>query len=95
MKVEKMPTELEIYLFDLQGYVQIDNALTIEEVEELNYSLDKIPSLEPGEWYGYVQAHSYGGTTGPSPELLERLTPERRQIVQPQPLLSRQPRVHV
>ena len=59
-----MPTELEIYLFDLQGYVQIENALTIKEVEELNNSLDKIPLLQPGEWYGYVQAHSYGGTTG-------------------------------
>ena len=31
----------------------------------------------------------------PSAELLERLTPERRQIVQPQSLLPRQPQVYV
>ena len=59
-----MPTDLEVYLFDLRGYIHLEQALSIQEVEVLNHSLDQIPSLEPGEWHGYVQAHSYGGETG-------------------------------
>ena len=59
-----MPTALEIYLFDLRGYVILPAALSSEEVAELNSCLDTIPELEPGEWYGYVHAHSYGESVG-------------------------------
>ena len=59
-----MPTDLEIYLFDLRGYVILPAALSSAEVADLNSCLDAIPELEPGEWYGYVHAHSYGETVG-------------------------------
>ena len=59
-----MATDLETYLFDLRGYLHLENALTAGEVAELNACLDEIPPLEPGEWYGYVHAHNYGHTTG-------------------------------
>jgi len=59
-----MPTDLEIYLFDLRGYVILPAALSWEEVADLNSCLDAIPELEPGEWYGYVHAHSYGESVG-------------------------------
>ena len=59
-----MVSDLEIYLFDLRGYVVLPNALTSEEVAELNEFLDAIPPLEAGEWYGYVHAHRYGTTDG-------------------------------
>ena len=59
-----MVSDLEIYLFDLRGYVVLPNALTPEEVAELNECLDAIPPLEQGEWYGYVHAHRYGTTDG-------------------------------
>jgi hypothetical protein len=58
-----MATDLETYLFDLRGYIQLEQALSSEEVAELNASLDKIPKLQPGEWHGNVHAHSYGDAT--------------------------------
>ena len=59
-----MVSDLEIYLFDLRGYIVLPNALTLEEVAELNDDLDAIPPMEAGEWYGYVHAHRYGTTDG-------------------------------
>lgn len=59
-----MVSDLEIYLFDLRGYIVLPGALTSGEVADLNACLDAIPPLTPGEWYGYVHAHSYGSTTG-------------------------------
>lgn len=58
------PTDLETYLFDLQGFVVLRGALGTGEVAELNACLDAIPRLSPGEWYGYVHAHTYGTKDG-------------------------------
>ena len=59
-----MVDELDIYLFDLRGYLHIEGALDAAEVRQLNEGLDAIPSLEPGEWFGYIQAHTYGTVDG-------------------------------
>ena len=59
-----MVTDLDTYLFDLLGYLFLPGALTPDEVADLNACLDDIPSLEPGEWYGYIHAHQYGTTDG-------------------------------
>ena len=59
-----MVTDLDIYRFDLRGYLEIPQALTSAEVAELNACLDAIPTLQPGEWYGYVHAHQYGSGDG-------------------------------
>ncbi|MBB29004.1 MAG: hypothetical protein CME25_08905 [Gemmatimonadetes bacterium] len=60
-----MATDLKTYLFDLRGYIQLEQALTSEEVADLNTRLDEIPKLEPGEWFGNVHAHNYGdGNSG-------------------------------
>jgi len=58
------PTDLEIYLFDLHGYLVLENALTKAEVDECNACLDAIPPLKVGEWWGYVHAHSFGTSDG-------------------------------
>ena len=58
-----METDLETYLFDLRGYLHLENALSDKEVGVLNACLDEIPPLAPGEWYGHVQAHTYGDDT--------------------------------
>ncbi|MEM7129468.1 MAG: phytanoyl-CoA dioxygenase family protein [Chloroflexota bacterium] len=58
------PTEMEIFLFDLRGYVVLKNALSQEEVAELNASLDALPPIKKGEWYGYVHGHSFGKKDG-------------------------------
>ena len=58
------PTDLEIYLFDLQGFVHLKQALSKPEISGLNTCLDKIPPMHPGEWHGYVHAHTYGTVDG-------------------------------
>ena len=52
-----MITDLDIYRFDLRGYLEIPQALTPGEVGELNACLDAIPPLSPGEWYGFDPIH--------------------------------------
>jgi len=58
------PTDLEIYLFDLRGYLLLENALSADEVAALNAGIDEIMPLKPGEWHGYVHGHAYGTTDG-------------------------------
>lgn len=58
-----MVNDLDIYRFDLRGYIILRGALSADEVGELNAVLDEIPPLDPGEWHGYVHGHSYGDET--------------------------------
>jgi len=58
------PTDLEIYLFDLRGYLVLENALSTEELAAINTILDTVPTLKQGEWWGNVHAHSFGTTDG-------------------------------
>lgn len=61
-------TPREEYLFDLNGYIILKNVLSSSHVAEMNALLTEITTLDPplrqGEWYGCVQAHSYGGAEG-------------------------------
>lgn len=59
-----MLTDLDIYLFDLRGYLVIENALTADEVVALNAGIDAILPLKHGEWFGYVHGHTYGDDEG-------------------------------
>ena len=59
-----MPTDMEIYLFDLRGYLLLENALTPPEVAQLNAGIDAILPLQAGQWHGYVHGHQYGVTDG-------------------------------
>lgn len=58
------PTDLEIYLFDLRGYLILKNALTPQEIAAMNAILDTVPPIKQGEWWGNVHAHSFGTTDG-------------------------------
>lgn len=57
-------TDLDVYLFDLRGYLILENALSPQEVAECNTILDKLQNLKPGEWAGHAHAHTYTGTEG-------------------------------
>ena len=61
-------SEAEQFLFDLRGYLILKNAITKDHVAELNATLDEMIGLDPplahGEWYGAVQAHTFGGLDG-------------------------------
>jgi hypothetical protein len=54
-----MPTQLDDYLFDLQGYLKLKNALTPEEVGEANRHIDAIPRIGRNEWYGYIHREDH------------------------------------
>lgn len=56
--------DMNVYLFDLLGYVILRNAVTPQHVQELNAGLDAIPRLKPGQWHGFVQGHSYNDRDG-------------------------------
>ncbi|TWD82573.1 ectoine hydroxylase-related dioxygenase (phytanoyl-CoA dioxygenase family) [Kribbella amoyensis] len=49
------PTELDDYLFDLRGYLVLEQALEPDLVDDLNTALDALPRLQPQAWFGNVQ----------------------------------------
>lgn len=61
-----MPTALENYLFDLRGYLVLKNALSPQEVRELNEGLDAMPPLKPDEWHGHVHRENMPDHRGTS-----------------------------
>src|SRR5215216_5161301 len=59
-----MPTDLEIYLFDLRGYLLLEQALSKKEVKALNKGIDALLPLKRGEWAGYVHGHAFSDNDG-------------------------------
>jgi hypothetical protein len=59
-----MLNDLDIYLFDLRGYLLIEQALSRDEVAALNAGIDAILPLKRGEWSGYVHGHAYSDNDG-------------------------------
>lgn len=49
-----MPTALDDYLFDLQGFLVLKGAIDQQHLRELNDCIDSIPLLESNQWYGYI-----------------------------------------
>ena len=58
------PSEIDIFLFDLRGYLLVKNALKADEVAACNTDIDAILPLEVGQWAGYVHGHQYGSADG-------------------------------
>lgn len=59
------PTPLDDYLFDLQGYLILKNAIEPELLDELNEEFDKFPrDLPMGGWYQGAQRRDYNPATG-------------------------------
>lgn len=55
-------TEMERYLFDLNGYLILKNALSPCEVAACNTVLDLLQSTQSGTWYGRVHGHNFTGS---------------------------------
>ena len=56
----RIPTELEEYLFDLNGFVIIRGALSKAEVADCNARIDTIPRQLPRlGWHGWVQREDH------------------------------------
>lgn len=58
------PSDLERYLFDLNGFIIVRGALSAAELAEGNAILDRLQHLRAGAWSGHVHAHTYGGRDG-------------------------------
>lgn len=50
-----MISELDVYNFDLNGFVILKNVLSEEEVSGLNEQLETIPPIGVSEWHGHIQ----------------------------------------
>lgn len=63
-----MVTDRERYFFDLNGYLVLRGAIDANHVQACNAVLEEMIDLDPplshGEWYGGVQAHTFGGVDG-------------------------------
>lgn len=53
------PPPIDIFNFDLHGYLLLKGALSPKEVNDLNETLDAIPPLQPQEWHGRVHRQDY------------------------------------
>jgi len=47
----KEPTPLDDFLFDLRGYLILENAVEPELLDALNRVFDDFPPLERGAWW--------------------------------------------
>lgn len=54
-------SDMERYLFDLNGYIVLKGALSGDEVAACNVVLDALQDAGPGEWRGYVHGHNFTG----------------------------------
>jgi len=59
-----MSAQLQDYLFDLRGYLILKNAVSAEDIAELNAALDAFPKLEYKEWHGNVERFDNNGVCG-------------------------------
>jgi len=57
-------TPLDIYRFDLRGYLHLRQAISSDEVAALNAQLDAMPRLKPGQWLGQVHGQQFSPHDG-------------------------------
>ena len=55
-------TDMERYLFDLNGFLVLRSALSAEELSACNAILDDLQDCGPGEWRGHVHGHNFTGS---------------------------------
>jgi ectoine hydroxylase-related dioxygenase (phytanoyl-CoA dioxygenase family) len=60
----RLPTALDDFLFDLNGYLILRDAVDADLLARLNAAFAAFPPLEQGEWVGNAQRRDYNGATG-------------------------------
>ncbi len=60
----RKPSALDDFLFDLRGYLILENAIEPELLDELNAAFDNFPPLEYEQWWGNAQRRDYNDATG-------------------------------
>jgi hypothetical protein len=69
--VGQPPSEMERYLFDLNGFIVIRNALSLDEVAACNGTLDEVRDFVGDGWHGHV--HLYNDPTRQEGILLQQV----------------------
>src|SRR5882724_4684150 len=64
MTTPRQPTALDDYLFDLRGFLILENAVAPELLATLNTAFDNFPTLKVGEWWGNAHRRDYTDATG-------------------------------
>lgn len=61
-----MLTQMEEFLFDLQGYIVLKGAVSKDQLQRLNERADELLEAETEDdgWIGYVQRHGYSTVDG-------------------------------
>jgi hypothetical protein len=52
------------YLFDLRGYLILDDALDPRQLGWINRWVDRQPQVPTGTWLGPIETHTYSGSEG-------------------------------
>lgn len=60
----RQPSALDDFLFDLNGYLIVKNAVEPAALAEINAAFDRLPPLDKGEWIGNAQRRDYNDATG-------------------------------
>ena len=81
----RIPTDMEEYLFDLQGFVLLRSALSWTEIAACNACVDAIPRSVPRDgWFGYVHRENHPEHRGISyQQIYEAGAPFERLIDHP------------
>jgi hypothetical protein len=80
----RVPSATEEYLFDLNGFVMIRNALSPQEVKACNDAVDSIPRALPRlGWHGFVQREDHPEHRGISYQQIYELAPFSKLIDHP------------
>ncbi|MEI6083080.1 MAG: phytanoyl-CoA dioxygenase family protein [Verrucomicrobiota bacterium] len=64
MTTPKQPTALDDFLFDLRGYLILENAVAPDLLARLNLAFDNFPTLPVGGWWGNAHRRDYTDATG-------------------------------
>ena len=64
MNTKSLNSQEKDYLFDLQGYRIIDQALNPLQLKQVNDWVDRQKQVPTGTWLGHVEVHSYQGHDG-------------------------------
>ncbi|NRA40116.1 MAG: phytanoyl-CoA dioxygenase family protein [Planctomycetes bacterium] len=57
-------SEMDSYSFDLNGFIVVRGALSRQEVQSCNETIDAYQDMKADEWRGYCHGHDYGGNEG-------------------------------
>jgi hypothetical protein len=57
-------TDLQRYLFDLNGFIRLPGALSPAELADANARIDALPAMPPGGWHGHVHREVFEPSRG-------------------------------